>query len=252
MVSAMSAQLAPPQTVQRPAVQVKELHKIYRIGPVPYPALKGVSFEIKKGELVSIVGPSGSGKSTLLNLIGALDKPTAGKIYIDGIDISKLNEYQLSKLRNRKIGFVYQFFNLIQRLTAVENVELPLIAQGMSQSKRRELALKMLHAVGLIRMADKRPVELSGGEQQRVAIARALVTKPAIILGDEPTGNVDTKTAQDVINVIKRINRELHSTFILVTHNLEVANSTERIFKIRDGYLEGIDINPMFDSDNTY
>jgi putative ABC transport system ATP-binding protein len=173
-----------------PAVQVVDVTKTYKVGSMEYPALKGVTFTIGKGELASIIGPSGSGKSTILNLVGALDRPTSGRVFIDGINLRKLNDDRLSSLRNRKIGFVYQSFNLIQRLTAAENVEMPLLARNIGSNVRRSKALKMLRAVGLERKANKRPSELSGGEQQRVAVARALVTEPALVIGDEPTGNL--------------------------------------------------------------
>jgi putative ABC transport system ATP-binding protein len=203
-----------------------------------YPALKGVSLTIAKGELVSVVGPSGSGKSTFLNLIGALDPPTSGRVLIDGTDLKKLNEDGLALLRNLRIGFIYQSFNLIQRLTSIENVEMPLIARGVPEQARKSRSLKMLSAVGLAQKANKRPTELSGGEQQRVAIARALVTQPSLVLGDEPTGNVDSKTTQEVLNYIIQVNKTLGTTFILVTHNPDVANMTHRVISFRDGLIE--------------
>ena len=227
-------------TVQRtPAVQAVDVTKTYKVGNMEYPALRGVSFRIEKGELASIIGPSGSGKSTILNIVGALDRPTSGRVFIDGINLRKLNDDRLSILRNRKIGFVYQSFNLIQRLTAAENVEMPLIARtSIGTDVRRNKALKMLKAVGLGRKANKRPSELSGGEQQRVAVARALVTEPAIVIGDEPTGNLDSKTTSDILNLITQVNRTTGATFIIVTHNQEVAELTHRIISIRDGLVE--------------
>jgi putative ABC transport system ATP-binding protein len=222
----------------RPAVATVDVTKVYRVGHMDYPALKGITLKVAKGELVSIVGPSGSGKSTFLNLIGALDPPTSGRVIIDGIDLKKLNEDGLALLRNRRIGFVYQSFNLIQRLTSIENVEMPLIARGLPEGVRRSKSLKMLSAVGLAKKGSKRPTELSGGEQQRVAIARALVTEPAIVLGDEPTGNVDSKTTQEVLSYIVQVNKALRTTFILVTHNPDVANMTHRIVTFKDGLVE--------------
>jgi len=208
------------------------------VGHIDYPALRGVSLKIAKGELVSIVGPSGSGKSTLLNLIGALDPPTSGRVIIDGIDLRKLNQDKLALLRNLRIGFVYQSFNLIQRLTAIENVEMPLIARGVSEEVRKSRSMKMLSAVGLSPQANKRPTELSGGEQQRVAIARALVTQPTIVLGDEPTGNVDSKTTREVLSYIVQVNKTFGTTFVLVTHNPEVSNMTHRVITLKDGLIE--------------
>jgi len=224
--------------VNAPAIEGINVTKTYRVGHTDYPALRGVSFRIEKGQLASIVGPSGSGKSTLLNLIGALDRPTSGNIFVDGINLRKLNEDQLALLRNRKIGFVYQSFNLIQRLTATENVEMPLIPRGVSEKVRRIKAANMLKAVGLGRKLNKRPPELSGGEQQRVAIARALVADPALVIGDEPTGNLDSRTTMEILNLVVHMNKVKGITFVLVTHNMEVAEMTHRIISIRDGLVE--------------
>ena len=220
-----------------PSVETFDVTKSYRIGHVDYPALRGVSLKIERGELTSIVGPSGSGKSTLLNIIGTLDRPSSGRVKIDGIDIRKLSDDQLAKIRNRKIGFIYQSFNLINRLTATENVEMPLIARKMPKNIRHDRALKLLAAVGLAEKAQKRPSELSGGEQQRVAIARALVTRPAIVIADEPTGNLDSKTTREVLDYITKVNKTMSTTFVIVTHNPEVSDSTRRIIVIRDGLI---------------
>jgi len=236
---AIEKNVSPPgKTVNAPAIEVVNVTKTYRVGHTDYPALRGVSFKIGKGELVSIIGPSGSGKSTLLNLIGALDRPTSGNVFVDGIKLRKLNEDQLSLLRNKKIGFVYQSFNLIQRLTAIENVEMPLIARGISEQVRRKKALRVLKMVGLGKKLNKRPTELSGGEQQRVAIARALVPEPALVIGDEPTGNLDSKTTREILDLVIQMNKTKGITFILVTHNNEVAETTHRIISIRDGLVE--------------
>ena len=221
-----------------PAVQTIDVTKVYRVGHADYPALKGISIKIEKGEFVSIMGPSGSGKSTLLNVIGALDRPTAGRVLIDGIDLRKLGEDKLSLLRNLKLGFVYQSFNLIQRLTSIENVEMPLIARGVPEKLRRGRSQKMLSAVGLHGKANKRPTELSGGEQQRVAIARALVTNPALIIADEPTGNLDSKTTQEVVDQFVQVNKGFGTTVLIVTHNSDIANRTSRVISLRDGLIE--------------
>lgn len=213
-----------------------------------YPAINGVNLKIDKGELVAIIGPSGSGKSTLLNLIGALDPPTSGRVIIDGFELRKLNEDKRALLRNRKLGYIYQTFNLIQRLTALENVEMPLIARGIPDRNRRKMTLEMLKAVGLKRLANKRPMELSGGEQQRVAIARALVTGPTVILADEPTGNLDSKTTHDVIGEIIGVNETFGTTVLIVTHNHEVADLTHRIIALKDGLVERDEQLPRLDS----
>jgi putative ABC transport system ATP-binding protein len=221
--------------------------KVYRMGRLEYPALRGVSLKVDRGELTSIMGPSGSGKSTLLNIMGALDRPTSGRVMIDGVDLRKLSEDELALIRNKRIGFVYQSFNLIQRLTAVENVEMPLIARGIPEKTRRSRSMRLLDAVGLQGKSSKHPNELSGGEQQRVAIARALVTGPALVIADEPTGNLDSKTTLELLNYVTQVNRAMGTTFVIVTHNPEVSEKTHRVITLRDGmvekeqYLERID-----------
>ncbi|MBS7650428.1 ABC transporter ATP-binding protein [Candidatus Bathyarchaeota archaeon] len=219
-------------------VETKDLVKVYRTGGVRFEALRGVSLKIKKGELVSILGPSGSGKSTLLHIMGLLDRPSSGRVYIEGKDTSKIDEKGLAEMRNRRIGFVFQAFNLIHRLNSVENIELPLISQGIDPVSRREHAVKMLDMVGLASKSLNRPAELSGGEQQRVAIARALVTNPAIVLADEPTGNLDSKTAMQIMDIVGKVNESLGTSFVIVTHNFEVAARTHRRIILRDGQVE--------------
>lgn len=219
-------------------VRTLNLSKIYRRGRVSIPALNNVNLQISAGEIVGIMGPSGSGKTTLLNLIGGLDKPTGGKIFVDGLDITALGESELADYRLRKVGFIFQFYNLIPTLTALENVEMPLALAGVPKSERREKALNLLKMVGLEARADHKPDELSGGEQQRVAIARALVNNPSIVLADEPTGDLDSKSALALMNLIKDLNGRNGQTFIIVTHDPIVAERCTKIYNIRDGRIE--------------
>ncbi|MGC8849707.1 MAG: ABC transporter ATP-binding protein [Candidatus Bathyarchaeia archaeon] len=223
-----------------PAIEVVGLKKVYSVGSVRVPALRGVTFTVEKGKFVSIVGPSGCGKSTLLNMIGALDRPTQGKVVVDGVDITRLNDRRLARFRNSKIGFIFQTYNLINRTTVLRNVELPAIVKGIPSRIRRLKALKLLRLVGLEEKANRKPTEMSGGEQQRVAIARALINDPAIVLADEPTGNLDSKTGEEIINLLSKINRENGATIIMVTHNLELANRTNRMIRLRDGLIEKV------------
>ena len=220
-------------------MKVHGVKKAYRMGKVIVPALRGVSFEVGEGEFLAVLGPSGSGKSTLLHLIGCLDRPDEGKIFIDGSDVLKLNDEELAELRLRKIGFVFQFFNLLPRLTAIRNVELPLLIAGVSEREARERAMEMLRLVGLEARVNHRPAELSGGEQQRVAIARALINNPKIVLADEPTGNLDTKSGWEIVQLMKRLNKERGQTFIVVTHDPHIAETADRILYLKDGLIEG-------------
>ncbi len=217
-------------------VETRNLKKTYMQGSVPVPALRGVDLDIASGELVAIMGPSGSGKSTLLNLIGALDVPTEGTVFIDREDTLKLNRNQLANLRQR-IGFVFQYFNLISRLTALQNVELGMMIQGMTRKQRREKATKILESVGLLDRIKHKPSELSGGQQQRVAIARALGQDPKCLLMDEPTGNVDTATRDSLLALIKELNATQGMTIIIVTHDIEIAKQTRRIIRLIDGLI---------------
>jgi len=217
-------------------LELENITKVYKAGQTEVPALRGISCRIESGEMVSIIGPSGSGKSTLMNIIGCLDKPTSGRYRLDGTEVSELNDNQLAEIRNRKIGFVFQSFNLLSRTTALANVELPLIYNGASN--RRQRALQVLESVGLAHRVTHRPSELAGGEQQRVAIARALINNPSIILADEPTGNLDTQTSQEIMLIFKQLN-EQGMTIILVTHEPDIAAYTQRTIKIRDGQIEG-------------
>lgn len=219
-----------------PVVEAVNLRKTYMLGKVPVEALRGVNLKVESGDFVAILGPSGSGKSTLLNLIGALDKPTDGTMLIDGVDISKLNDNQLAALR-RKIGFVFQFFNLIPRFTARENVELVMSIADIGKNERRKRAEELLEAVGLKDRMNHKPTELSGGQQQRVAIARALANNPRFLLMDEPTGNVDSKTAREIMNLIKALNEEKGVTIIMVTHDQHLAREAKRIVQIFDGVI---------------
>lgn len=215
-------------------VEVEGLEKIYQMGKVKVPALREVSFKIEAGEFVAIMGPSGSGKSTLMNLIGCLDRPTSGKVSLEGIVTQDLDDNQLAKIRNRKIGFVFQTFNLLPRSTALENVELPMVYAGVPQGERRKRAQELLSSVGLTERAFHRPNELSGGEGQRVAIARALANSPSIILADEPTGNLDSKSGEEILAIFQKLNKE-GTTLILVTHNRSIAEYSQRIIQLKDG-----------------
>jgi len=221
------------------AIETKELVKEYKQGESILRVLKNVNLTINKGEFMAIMGPSGSGKSTLLNMIGALDRPTSGKVMINGIDVSSLDDNKLAELRNKELGFIFQQFNLIHRMTALGNVEVPLSVSGIPQAKRRKRAEELLEHVGLKDRMTHRPNQLSGGEQQRVAIARALANNPNIFLCDEVTGNLDSKTGQEIVAFLRNLNEEHGKTFVLVTHDPNVAQSTDRLLMIKDGVIAG-------------
>ncbi len=218
-------------------IQAENLTKVYKMGEVEVHALNGLSLKIARGEVVSIMGPSGSGKSTLMNIIGCLDRPSSGEYILDGETVSRLSNDQLATIRNRKVGFVFQSFNLLSRATALANVELPLRYSNLAKG-RSEKARLALESVGLSDRVHHRPNELSGGQQQRVAIARALVNDPAIILADEPTGNLDTKSGLEILELLLKLNREHGTTLIIVTHASDIAAQSQRVIRIRDGVVE--------------
>lgn len=224
----------------RAILEVHEVRKSYHMGKVIVPALRGVSFDVEEGEFLAIFGPSGSGKSTLLHLIGCLDRPDEGKISIDGSNILKLSDDKLAELRLTKMGYVFQFFNLLPRLTSLRNVELPLTIAGLPEKEISKRAKGMLKLVGLEGRMNHRPYELSGGEQQRVAMARALINNPKIVLADEPTGNLDTKTGWEIVQLMKKLNKEKKQTFVVVTHDPHIAEATDRMIHLKDGLIEGI------------
>jgi putative ABC transport system ATP-binding protein len=222
--------------MSEPVIIAEGLTKVYKMGDVEVHALRGLSLTINRGEVVAIVGPSGSGKSTLMNMLGCLDLPTSGEYILDGERVSDLRDDQLADIRNRKVGFIFQSFNLLSRQTALSNVELPLRYAGLT-SGRKDRARQALTAVGLEDRMTHRPYELSGGQQQRVAIARALVNDPAIIMADEPTGNLDSKVGQEIMDLLLNLNKERGTTLIIVTHDPKVAAQTQRIIRIQDGVV---------------
>ncbi|NOR15286.1 MAG: ATP-binding cassette domain-containing protein [Candidatus Aminicenantes bacterium] len=224
-------------------IELDDITKIYEVGENEVHALKGVSYSIKKGDMVAIMGPSGSGKSTLMNIIGCLDKPTAGRYFLEGTEVSTFDKNQLAHIRNAQIGFVFQTFNLLARTSALENTELPLLYSDVNAKTAKEMAMKSLESVGLKGREAHKTNQLSGGERQRVAIARALVNSPAVILADEPTGNLDTKTGNEIMNIFTELNENEGITIILVTHDPEVAVVARRTMHIRDGSIERIEEN---------
>jgi len=224
-------------------ISTKDLAKIYHLGKIEVPALKGININIEKGEFVAIMGASGSGKSTLMHLIGCLDRPSSGTITIDGIETSHMEKDELAELRNKKIGFVFQSFNLLPRMNALGNVELPLLYANIPKEKRREKAINAMKMVNLEDRMNHKPSELSGGQQQRVAIARALINSPAIILADEPTGNLDSKSGVEIIGILRKLNEEGH-TVIMVTHDRNVGENVRRIIILKDGEVtEEVDLS---------
>ena len=226
------------QPTNQPVIAVEGVTKVYTMGDIEVRALRGINVEIWPGEMVAIMGPSGSGKSTLMNVLGCLDVPTEGTYKLDGVNVSELSDSQLAEIRCRKIGFVFQSFNLLPRTSARANVELPLIYAGIGSRQRRKRAEEMLRMVGLGERLDHKPSELSGGQQQRVAIARALTNQPAMILADEPTGNLDTKTSIEILQLFQQLNREQGITIIFVTHEPDIAAYCKRVIYVRDGVVE--------------
>lgn len=226
---------------EKPVVKLVDVYKKYKLGEAEFQALRGVNLEVRKGEFVAVMGPSGSGKTTLLNIMGLIDRPSSGKVFIDGLDTTKLSDFELAKIRNTKIGFVFQSFNLINRLTVYENIELPLLVRGLSKAERERLVISALLKVGGdISWLRKKPLQLSGGQQQRVAIARALVTNPSFILADEPTGNLDRASGKIVMSTFVGLNKQ-GQTIVMVTHDPEVAHCAQKILYIKDGRIIKVD-----------
>lgn len=231
---------APPNEAaarSRPVIRLENIFKTYDLGEVQVQALRGVSLEVREGEFVAVMGPSGSGKSTIMNILGCLDRPTKGRYFLDGVDVSGMSKTELAHIRNRKLGFVFQQFNLLSRTSALENVELPTVYAGVSPDERAKRAMEALTRVGLASRAGHHPSQLSGGQQQRVAIARGLVNRPAILLADEPTGNLDSRTSVEIMEILQTLNDEEGLTIVLVTHEPDIAQFSKRTLVFRDGKL---------------
>jgi putative ABC transport system ATP-binding protein len=226
-----------PQTEARPIIELEHIHKVYTMGDVEVHALRGVSLTVTQGEFVAIMGASGSGKSTTMNIIGCLDRPTRGTYILDGEDVSQMSKDERADIRCQKIGFVFQGFNLLSRTSALENVELPMLYAGLDTEERHQRAMEALHSVGLAGREQNHPNQLSGGQQQRVAVARALVNRPALILSDEPTGNLDSRTSVEVMDIFQRLNRERGITLVLVTHEPDIAEYADRVIVFKDGRI---------------
>ena len=239
----MEAQITPVmelnQTVApgKPVIRLENVHKTYDLGEIQVQALRGISLEVRQGEFVAVMGPSGSGKSTVMNILGCLDRPTRGHYYLDGVDVSGMSKTELARIRNRKLGFVFQQFNLLSRTSALENVELPTVYAGIGPEERTKRAMESLTRVGLADRAGHHPSQLSGGQQQRVAIARGLVNRPAILLADEPTGNLDSRTSVEIMQILQNLNDEQGLTIVLVTHEHDIAQFAKRTLEFRDGKL---------------
>ena len=237
MTEEQTAVMDAPDTETQNIVRTRGVKRVYQMGKLSLEALKGIDMEVQRGEYISIMGPSGSGKSTLFNMIGALDKPTEGKVYIDEVDVAQLDAYELAWLRCRKIGYIFQTFNLIPVMTALENVTLPMIFAGLATDEAIDKGVDLLTLVGLGERVQHKPLELSGGQQQRVAVARALANDPAIVLADEPTGNLDRKTGREIIELLRELNKEKQVTIISATHDLKMLDVSDRILWVQDGRI---------------
>ncbi len=231
------AELNPAKANAKPVIRLENVFKTYDLGEIQVQALRGVTLEIYEGEFVAVMGPSGSGKSTVMNILGCLDRPTRGHYYLDGVDVSQMSKSELAHIRNKKLGFVFQQFNLLSRTSALENVELPTVYAGIAPEERSKRALESLTRVGLAERAGHHPSQLSGGQQQRVAIARGLVNRPAILLADEPTGNLDSRTSVEIMDILQTLNIEQGITIVLVTHEPDIAQYAKRTLEFRDGKL---------------